>query len=525
MADLHPTEGNISVIPTDPPSNTTAIFRKQPLVYSQLGRATSYNSNGEEFSFSTKPSYYQLAAWDSVRRKEPIIKQGLEYIIQALIARIGSYSHPDPEIDDFVQANIQDNIKKWIIEIATPSLWCGYGVSEINWQKKIGPNETPQVWVDSLINYHPLQVYLHLNDFGVVKDGDKVTHSPFKSGVWVPAPYPLLNSRYYSSKREILGNLVRLPKSKRVYITLNGEGNNPYGKSILEPVLPYHYFKEAYRDMLTVALDRYGTPLIYVVVPPVDTRETVEEPDGTIRPKTLHEVTTEEMQNLSGETALVFTQISKDQPIKVEAITTGNNFSDSFNQAIELCDNNMMMGLGIPNLLMRDNSNRLGSGGASERQLELFNTFVSSLFDSIVQPFTNQLCAQLIQYNFDPRRNPKAYLSGSIQKRPTRNSELKTLIEAIDSLSNLGFINPSNEIDFKHVRELVEFPDREIDKDDFTVIFPDRRQERININQNTNIDGDSSNSSTASKAKKDSKVMPSIPKASPIKDKKKVTSK
>lgn len=485
MPDLHPTEGNISTLPTSPPVSTTAIYRKRPLVGSQLGMATSYTPTGESFVLTRKPSHYQLSIWDEARRKEPVIKQGLEYIVQALLAKLGSYSHPDARIDDFVQANLSSNLNVWIKDLTESVLWSGFGVSEINWVQKKGPGMIPQIWADGLINYHPLQVYLEPNDYGIIKDGDKITNCTYRSGVWVPAPAAHINpKKRLSKKREYNGDLVRLPLSKRIYLTLGGEGNSIYGRSTLEPVISYHFFKEAFRDMLTTALDRYGTPLIYAIVPPVNTDKQTSNPDGSIREMTLHELTVEELKNLSSESALVFTQVSKDQPVKLEALTTGNNFSTAFTDAMEMCDYNMMLGLGIPNLLMKDNSSKLGSGGASEKQLELFDSFISSLFDLIVNPFVKQLCSQLIQYNFDARSNPKAYDCGTITKRPTKNTELKVVTEAIEALTRMGYINPFNDLDFKYVRDVVGLPTRKADK---KFVLPVNQSERKNVNENTNI--------------------------------------
>jgi hypothetical protein len=147
---------------------------------------------------------------------------------------------------------------------------------------------------------------------------------------------------------------------------------------------------------------------------------------------------------------------------------------------MEMCDYNMQMGIGIPNLLMKDNSSKLGSGGASEKQLELYDTFISSLFDLIVAPFIKQLCSQLIQYNFDARTNPLAYDCGIVQKKPTKTTELKVVVGAVESLTRMGYINPFNSLDFHYVRDLIGLPARDPDK--FNVL-PDNKQERTNINK------------------------------------------
>lgn len=482
MADLHPTQGNVSPLRTSPPAQTTAIYRKQPQVFGQMGRATSYTSNGETFYISKKPTYYQLAAWDQARRKEPLIKQGLEYIILAVVSKIGPFSHPDNEIDDFVQANIEANLKQWISTFTESLLSFGFSVSEINWQRKLGPRSISQVWIDDLVDYHPMQVTLFPNDYGVIKDGDIVTGHQFKSGIYVPTPYTY---KERPKNREYMGSLVRLPKYKRLYATFGSGGNNPWGHSLLETILPYHLFKEAYRDMWTTALDRYGTPLLYVIVPPLDTKEMIEEVGGDLRPKTLQEQAVEQLQNLSSESALVFTQISKDQPVQLGSLTTGNNFSDAFQSAIDMCDYNILHGLGIPNLLIKDQTSSLGSGGASERQLEMFDSFTSAIFDIAVGAFVNQVILQLIQFNFDAQKNPLAYHPGTIQKKPTKISELEAVVKSIKELTELGYINPANEIDFKHVRELVSLPARKPDPDT-SFVLPENRIHRITVAEDNN---------------------------------------
>lgn len=455
MPDLHPTNGKLSALETSPPMATTAIYRRQPASFKQLGYAKAYNPVGDSFIHANKPNYYTLNVWDTARRKESLIRQALEYIIQTVVARVGNYSHPNPQIDDFVQANIDKKIRRWIRELLETALWSGFAVQEINWVSKIGPNGMPQTWIDDLIGFHPLQVYLIANDFGVIKDGDIVSNQPYKSGIWVPMPPTRINKP--TGKADRVGSLVRLPKSKRVYVNYRGDGNNIYGRSLVEACIPWHMYKEAFREILFSALERYATPFIWVKVPPLDTKEMKSEPDGTLVPKTLHEVTQEQLQNLSSETALVFTQISKDQPVEIGALTTGNNFSDSFTNAIDLCDDNMRALIGIPNLIMKDKIHGLGSGNAAEIQIEKFNQLIEGIFDDIVSPFLEQAILQLIQYNFDARIFPEALHPGSIQIKPARSSDLKVLLDGIKDLGEQYELNKT-ESDEDYVRDLLGFP-------------------------------------------------------------------
>jgi hypothetical protein len=208
--------------------------------------------------------------------------------------------------------------------------------------------------------------------------------------------------------------------------------------------------------MLSIALDRYGTPLVYAIVPHQQTSEVMIDMDGSSRPKWLYEQVKDAMQDLRGDSALVFTQVDKDNPINIDSLTTGNNFADAFTSAIDMCDQNMMIGMGIPDLILKNKSTGLGSSGAAERQTELFHAYVSSLYELVVNGFLDQVVRQLIQYNFDPRTNTKAYELGYIKQKPLRYSELTTLTGMVDTLTKHGYLSPENLEDGQQVRELFD---------------------------------------------------------------------
>lgn len=467
--DNHPNYGKISHLDTNPatPDSTSTYVRSSPTKAGQLGRATPYSSNnsGDGFLPTNKPNYYQLAAWDSARRKEPIIFDGLKKIVLAVQMKLGEYEHPYEPIRKFVRANISnsDKLYRWISDITMSTLWSGFSVSETLWTYKLGPTGINQVWIDDLISYNPLHVQLKLNNSSRLTHGEKLPESMYLTGVWVPAPFNELGRKTKKLGPSFTGSHVRLPKGKHVYTAIGTEGNNPWGTSLLEPVLEYHLFKEAYRDMLAIALDRYGTPLVWVKVPNQSTNEYLEDLDGESRPKSLQEKVNEQLSDMRSESALVLTQIDKDHPVEIGALTTGNNFADAFTEAINMCDQNMLIGMGIPNLIVKDNNQGLGSSGSSERQVEMFHAFISSIYKQIVGAFLDQCILQLIQYNFDPRLIPDAYNPGSIKEKPLRWSETKTLIQGIETFTKLGYVSPEETQDRNYVREVINMPYREED--------------------------------------------------------------
>lgn len=460
MVDTSPVDKQATAYVTAPPANV-GVVRTRPAMLKQMGRTTSYVSNGDTFLPTRKPHYYQLAAWDRARRKEPLIKDGLEKIKLAVISKMGEYIHPDSEINDFVNANLENKVQRWVGDLVISSLWSGFGVSENIFVKRLGPRNTPQVWLDNLANYHPTQVELKLNDNSHLTHGEKLETSTLLSGVWVPTPNT--TRRVKKPNASYTGGLIRLPRFKVVHTALGAEHDNPWGTSALESVLEYHLFKEAFRDMMATALDRYGSPLIYAIVPPQLTDEVVRNEDGTTRKLTYREVVQDALVDVRSQQAIVLEQMNKDHPVTLGSLTTGNNFADVFTSAIDLCDKNMMMGLGIPNLIVRDERSGLGNGNSSENQVELFHTFINSIFDIVVGDFLNSSVRELIAFNFDVTSRPSARELGRINKLPFRFADTQVVIEAIEKMTKLGYLNPQNSEDYNHVRNLLTFKSRNPD--------------------------------------------------------------
>ena len=441
-------------------------IKGRPAKYGQWGKAVSYVSSGEGFEPTKKPHYYQLAAWDNARLKEPIIKNGIEKVVLYVCKKLGHYHHPNKMIEDFVRANIEDYLPKWIEEMTSSAFWSGFGVGEILWEKKIGPNNLRQIWLNDIVNYHPTQVDFRLNDNSRLTHGEKREHDNYLSGIWVTAPNTM---KAYKSKTKhnfnnYDGSRIRLHESKVFHVAFGGAHNNPWGESRLTSVLEYHLFKEAFRDMMAIALDRYGTPLLYAIVPPQSTSEIITEPDGSQRNKTYREAVAEVMGDVRGNQAIVLEQLSKDYPVNLGSLTTGNNFSDVFNKAIDFCDNNMQIGLGIPNLIMRDERSGLGSGKSSENQVEMFNIMVGHIFQIVTKAFTHQVIKQLIAFNFDPYTVADIHVPGFIAERPLRPTEIEVLTKSYKTLTELGLVNPSNQDDYNQIRDMFGLSQRSVDK-------------------------------------------------------------
>jgi hypothetical protein len=452
-------EININKYNTNPPLLIVGNNKVRPSTYKQLGRATSFVSNGDSLYVNTGPHPYQLAVWDYIRKKEPIISDGLDKMVISVLAKIGPYSHPNKDIELFVKANLKNKIRGWIENIAYSMLWSGKSVSEKIWEKKYDNNGLPQLWLKDLINYHTSQIILRLNNYGTLTHGEKILNSQFNTGVWVPKP--TLTGEKYSINRDCTGSHIRLAKDKVVMITYKSEGNNPHGTPALYAAVDFCLYKEAFRDMYSIALDRYGTPLMYFIVPATQTTEDVEELDGTIRKKMFREALEEEVAGLSSGSVLILErQGNKDSPEpKVEALTTGNNFGDSFINAINLMDKNMLHALGIPNLIMRDEGSGLGSGRSPEIQLEIFDMAMTQVAIKITQVLLEQAITDLISYNYNPLLVKDATNTGTFAIKPMRYVDYKSMADSIKTLTEAGVVAPAtNEKDKRYLRSQLGIP-------------------------------------------------------------------
>ena len=495
MTDRKPQKTGQSTLKTNPADKVTikesslgaSAIRTRPAQYSQVGMATSYISNGESFSPTRKPHYYQLAAWDQARQKEPIIKNGIEKMVLYICSKLGAYHHKNPMIEDFISENLEGKLSNWVHNMTLPAFWAGFSVSENLFYPRRGPRGIRQIWIDDIVNYHPTQVEFRLNDYSRLTHGEKTSKGLLKSGIWVPAP---ANSTV-SNKRKITtgdytGGMIRLADYKKVHFTFPGSNqNNPWGESILTSVLDYHLFKEAFRDMMAVALDRYGTPLIYAIVPPQATSETITDLDGTVRQKQYRESVAEALANAKGNQGIVLEQLSKDYPVDIGTLTTGNNFADAFNQAIDFCDNNMQIGMGIPNLIMRDERSGLGNGTSSENQVEMFNIMVSRYFDIVTSAIIDQVVRPLIEFNFDTETVSYANEAGYLSEIPLRPTEIKEYVVAVKELTTLGYMNATNQEDYNQVRAMIKLHSRDVDqfaKDASAVITKQIDKDKLKAN-------------------------------------------
>lgn len=418
----------------------------------QIGASLPYNSYN-------RPLLERLEIYDNTYRYEPVIQQSVNIMIDAVIGALGSVEHPDPEIEAYLQDTLNRQEEEYSInildklrEVMRTTMRFGFSVTE-----NLMTVENGVLFLRDYVTYHPNTIILRTDVHGQLVDNKPAYEGPYlKSGI-----YQTTHTKY---------NEVLLPRWKVALLTFNKEFNNYYGTSIVENSYRWHVLKEAFTDMMTTALDRYGNPLTLITIPKFNTDEVRTNPvTGETRTMSLQELVEEQIRNnyTPSHSNFLFLPFT-DQTNRPQAtvISGASNLGTVFLDAIKYCEDQMTRNLFIPFNILNGTGNN--DDTQSERQIEIFNRVIVSLYRMMVVPFVNQTLHQLVKFNFtreSAKTPPKIPL-----RKTTRPEARVALMQMIKGLTETGFLNPTNESDWTAVREMVDALDRPLEKDDIEFI-------------------------------------------------------
>lgn len=332
---------------------------------------------------------------------------GLEYLAGRVVSKIGEFSHDDPRIKALVDHCIESvrgtmtEIRK---DILRNSFAFGFGVAEFTIKSEGG------LWVlSSMPVYDPSTISFKMarfpdNSYGI---GTVVQ----KSG---------------------MGQDIEIPAGKCL-IKTHGNGNSPYGHSLLRRCYRWWAFKRAVPKLWAVALERYGMPLLHGKADAESTGRKLEEALANINSK-----------------AYIVTNNNSD----VQAVgAPGGDISSGYLAADELCDKKIYRALFLPALLASGENG--GSYSLGRVHLELFNATAVSLAEEYIDCELEQLWRPLIEWNFGPQESYGEFaITDSIPAE-----ERKTLSEMLLNMANAGAVDPDS--DREWMREVLGLPEPE----------------------------------------------------------------
>lgn len=397
----------------------------------------------------------KLKIYEQMVYQDTNIFASLDILVKSILATVGSVHHPDPEIKEFLNYNIeqlQDSIASdWndtLYQILFSTLWAGFSVSENLYDLKFGT-----LYLDGLVNYPPNTIIIRPDKNGMLTEGKATPGGYWKSGI------------YQSPNR--FKPEQQLSFWKTIYIANRASFGNYYGYSAIAPCYKWYRLKDALVDMMAIALDRYGNPLLYVKMPVYPTeRTTIDPATGEERQLTTQEVFQETIQNLDSNGNVLFLpqQDGSNKP-DVGALTTGNNIGSTFIEAIKYVTEQEVQVLIPPFLLTAE---LFSTETATERRMELYYNNLQHYRNLLLQPIARQAFSRLIQYNFN--RESARYAASFSRVYSDRAEDRVAMMQVVSGMTDKGYFNPLNPSDHQMVRQMVRALDRPHDKGDVEFI-------------------------------------------------------
>jgi hypothetical protein len=391
------------------------------------------------------PIRERLSIYEDMSRYESVIKFTLNILLNSVIGSLGPIQHPDSDIQNFLNYNIDRlnniyciDILSQIKSMAYTTLWAGFSVTE-----KLYELDNGMILLRDLVQYHPKTITIRTNKKGRLVEGEPafdLHNTGYKSGVF--------QTGYDTAE-------VQLPLWKICYATHGFEFNNYYGSSLLEPCYRWHILKEAYVDMLTLCLDRYGV-------------ESINPATGEVQELSAQDLLEQQIQNTNPQDGnVLFLPFSEsDMKPSINTLSASNDLGDTFYKAIRFCEVEQVRSMLIHYGFIESKTGK--DAELSERQIEFFNNVVSSLYSTLIRPICNQVFHNLIIENFS---RESAKIPPFFPLRDSSRPETHVArTQMIQGLTELGFFNPTNSSDWAMVREMVDATPRDFEPSDLEFI-------------------------------------------------------
>jgi hypothetical protein len=459
----------------------------------EMQRGTAIPAMFNQFyKFVQNPSSVGIETFKRMVDTDDTIGSGVDFLTTCLAARIGQYTHPNKEISDWVNKALDCVDGGWfssLKELLSAS-WAGFAVQEIVWaNQELGfipkklitmppstllfeTERTGELTYDGILqyqrNYNPAlgaSGPSYLFGFAGVNTTGPVRPDPLaKLGDF---PFPLRTANTYSYLS------IRIPKQKCIHYAFDAQGRfgNPYGRSLLRRAYKYYVMKDAFLQMLAVALDRKGTPLTIVYADPNHTVIDQEKAQAGVSARGNANVglrgdlaAQKAFRNIHNDTTIILPG-KKGQYYDTDFVPQDSN-TQSFIAALDFCNKSLMRALLLPSLVFGSGDGS-GSFALGQEHAKTFDKILDGMNAGLIQTVLNQLIKQMLMYNF-PEEVWKKDGYGSFGKRQLSPEEIDKEMSILEKGVSVGAIDMNDLNDLNSIRDKMGLEPRTkiIDKPD-----------------------------------------------------------
>lgn len=430
------------------------------------------------YKFIQNPSTVSVETFKRMFDTDETIGSGIDFLVSCMVARLGAYQHDDEEITRFVNLALNEvrggfvNTCKEILRACAD----GFSVSEMVWaNREIGfvlekiatlpassvlfeADRTGEITDDGILqyqrNYNPM---MGSGVFGSWTNSSGFTlNRPDPMAKFGDMPFPVRSANTFNYLS------IRIPKLKCLHYTWNSQPFvNPYGRSLLRRGYNWWVQKWAYCQMMGIALDRKGTPLLIGYADPnasmVDkakysSTEAPKRSDMLKAPAAMQAA----FKNVHNDTVVILPG-KKGQIFDVDHIEQRSNAID-FIGAINLCNVLIMRALLIPALVFTSGDGA-GSYALGQEHAKTFDKILDGYLEGFKNALLDQIVRQLVAYNFPKERWQKTGI-GSFAKRELTTDERQKEAEMFEKGVNMGVIDTNDLADLNKMREAFGFEPR-----------------------------------------------------------------
>lgn len=430
------------------------------------------------YRFIQNPSTVSVETFKRMVDTDDTIGSGVDFLTTCLAARIGPYTHPSDVVTKWVNealGKIKGGFTNAVKELLGAS-WAGFAVQEKVWGndpsgfivKKLvslppttllfETERTGDLTPDGILqyqrNYNPANLAFGSSSlFGFSNGGVNggLRNDPYaKLGDF---PFPIRTGNTYSYLS------IRIPVVKCIHYAFDAQGKfgNPYGRSLLRRAYKWYVMKDAFLQMLAVALDRKGTPLTIVFADPNTTLLDADKaqaganmkgnPNVGIRADRAAE---RAFRNVHNDSTIILPG-RKGQIFDTDFVPQTSNAGD-FMAAIDLCNKSLLRALLVPSLIF-GNGDGTGSYSLGQEHARTFNRILDGILAGVKETLKDQLIKQLIAYNFPA--SVWADNVGDFGKVEMSPEEIAKEMDILEKAVNIGAVDMTDLNDLNAIRSKI----------------------------------------------------------------------
>lgn len=436
------------------------------------------------YKFIQNPSTVSVETFKRMVDTDDTIGSGIDFLTTCLAARIGRYEHPNKDIEEWVNKALESiaggftNAAKELLGAS----WAGFMVQEKVWgnDEELGfvikklvtlppgtllfeTERTGELTRDGILqyqrNYNPAQLaYGTSTLYGFSNGGVRGASGNDPYARFGDMPFPIRSANTYSYLS------IRIPVEKCIHYAFDAAGKmgNPYGRSLLRRAYKWYVMKDGFLQMLSVALDRKGTPLTVVFA----------DPNTTLADPTKAQAGTNAKGRAIGERADVaaaraFKNVHNDSTIilpgkkgqifDLEFVPQASNATD-FMAAIDLCNKSILRALLVPSLIF-GNGDGTGSYSLGQEHAKTFDKILDGMLAGFLETLRMELIKPLLAYNW-PKSVWKEDGLGKFGKQELSPDEIAKEMEVIEKAVNMGAVDMNDLADLNSIRSKIRFPAR-----------------------------------------------------------------